>query len=165
MSCSICFTTLDHHPGGIEFLQTTTRCGHSFHCRCIRLWLESHNNCPLCRLDEPIEFPIDLLYFEIDETSGRDHKRIVTIGTTRKLQIDITPGLLFQAITNSKNEDDIDRITDLGTPISHSIFLHHLPDENGKLHYSLVVTEKTEDRKTRTLHYLRQRVLPSLKQE
>ena len=44
MECAICFELVDVVSTGI-----TTVCGHMFHRRCIRKWLESHTSCPMCR--------------------------------------------------------------------------------------------------------------------
>ncbi|MEX0672096.1 MAG: RING finger domain-containing protein [Candidatus Babeliales bacterium] len=44
--CSICreYGTLDH----------TLNCNHSFHAGCINTWLQTNNNCPLCRQSQTI---------------------------------------------------------------------------------------------------------------
>ena len=45
--CAICLTNISH---GIQL-----RCGHVFHCECIETWWTTIRNCPLCRVDHPIE--------------------------------------------------------------------------------------------------------------
>lgn len=45
VTCSIC---LDNFIAG-QRIRTLPRCGHIFHEECIDIWLENHENCPVCR--------------------------------------------------------------------------------------------------------------------
>lgn len=42
--CTICLENYE-----IDELLTTLPCTHSFHKRCLEVWLRSHANCPICR--------------------------------------------------------------------------------------------------------------------
>lgn len=42
MECAICLETDNN-----EF--TTLKCNHTFHTKCINMWLNNHNTCPYCR--------------------------------------------------------------------------------------------------------------------
>jgi len=44
--CAICLDFLDFEKGEIISLRI---CNHNFHKKCINLWLEENNFCPLCR--------------------------------------------------------------------------------------------------------------------
>ena len=48
--CCICLETLKHN-GHIGML----KCGHKFHARCIKTWIDDHNTCPLCRYETPVK--------------------------------------------------------------------------------------------------------------
>jgi hypothetical protein len=48
--CSICFAELSD-PKGDGSLPIAPRCGHSFHKRCLRVWLAHNPTCPMCRHD------------------------------------------------------------------------------------------------------------------
>ena len=41
--CPICFESVN------EFNITTTNCNHSFHKKCLDIWLEENFDCPMCR--------------------------------------------------------------------------------------------------------------------
>ncbi|KAG6395124.1 hypothetical protein SASPL_145716 [Salvia splendens] len=47
--CSICLNDI---RGG-DCYRKLPDCGHSFHSRCIDVWLRSHSTCPLCRAQLP----------------------------------------------------------------------------------------------------------------
>lgn len=44
--CSICLNSIFRND-------MVTKCGHVFHERCIKKWLENHTTCPLCRTQIP----------------------------------------------------------------------------------------------------------------
>ena len=48
VSCPICFEEYSGDPAKV-FVGYIRRCGHYFHFDCIWKWLESNQNCPLCR--------------------------------------------------------------------------------------------------------------------
>ena len=45
MECSICINTIDEKDEDT----VTLDCGHSFHLKCINMWLNINNSCPNCR--------------------------------------------------------------------------------------------------------------------
>lgn len=47
--CSICLNDI---RGG-EGYRKLPECGHSFHSKCIDVWIASHSTCPLCRAQLP----------------------------------------------------------------------------------------------------------------
>ncbi|PVH80108.1 hypothetical protein DL98DRAFT_532317 [Cadophora sp. DSE1049] len=51
--CSICMTRFitDSEDGSIEFPVKVKRCGHIFGAECIKTWLETRSNCPVCRAE------------------------------------------------------------------------------------------------------------------
>lgn len=42
-NCPVCFDDIDNDNG------VDTLCGHTFHRKCIRVWLDTHTTCPMCR--------------------------------------------------------------------------------------------------------------------
>lgn len=49
--CSICFDEIEIccHTFNSPTALFTTKCGHKFHNRCISIWCQTNNNCPICR--------------------------------------------------------------------------------------------------------------------
>ncbi|XP_047949434.1 RING-H2 finger protein ATL7-like [Salvia hispanica] len=47
--CSICLNDICGGDG----CRKLPECGHTFHSRCIDVWLQSHSTCPLCRAQLP----------------------------------------------------------------------------------------------------------------
>ena len=52
--CTICTEDMDQ----VATIRTLA-CMHIFHTACVNLWLETKNTCPLCRLAQPDERPLD----------------------------------------------------------------------------------------------------------
>lgn len=50
--CVVCLSEFEEG----EELRTLPHCMHSFHVPCIDMWLNSHMNCPLCRLPSSLMF-------------------------------------------------------------------------------------------------------------
>lgn len=48
-NCIVCMTDIEINSDTLLI-----PCGHMFHDKCIRLWLEKHNTCPVCRFELPI---------------------------------------------------------------------------------------------------------------
>ena len=48
----LCFCYVDYEAGDEV---VTVECGHSFHASCIRKWLESSTQCPVCRHEMPVD--------------------------------------------------------------------------------------------------------------
>ncbi|KAL4575103.1 hypothetical protein LXL04_021944 [Taraxacum kok-saghyz] len=49
--CAVCLSEFEEG----EELRTLPDCMHTFHVPCIDMWLYSHRNCPICRMDAAIE--------------------------------------------------------------------------------------------------------------
>lgn len=47
--CAICLNDICRG----DSYRKLSECGHSFHCKCIDAWLQSHSTCPLCRAQLP----------------------------------------------------------------------------------------------------------------
>lgn len=47
--CCICLE--GYHPGETICVALTTKCNHIFHQHCVVEWLQTHDKCPLCRID------------------------------------------------------------------------------------------------------------------
>ena len=49
--CSICFNEIEIscHTFNSPTALFTTKCGHKFHNRCISIWCQTNNSCPICR--------------------------------------------------------------------------------------------------------------------
>ncbi|KAI0520234.1 hypothetical protein KFK09_007705 [Dendrobium nobile] len=45
--CSVCLSEFIEG----EYLRLLPKCSHAFHLHCIDIWLRSHSNCPLCRVN------------------------------------------------------------------------------------------------------------------
>ena len=45
MECPICIQEMDENGDDI----VTLDCGHTFHLKCIHMWLNVNNTCPNCR--------------------------------------------------------------------------------------------------------------------
>lgn len=41
--CTICMEVL------INTTRTTTECNHTYHTKCLDIWMKRNSNCPLCR--------------------------------------------------------------------------------------------------------------------
>ncbi|KAL7587476.1 RING-H2 finger protein ATL51 [Lactuca sativa] len=48
--CAVCLSEFEEG----EELRTLPDCMHTFHVPCIDMWLYSHRNCPICRMDAAI---------------------------------------------------------------------------------------------------------------
>uniref|UniRef100_A0A914QTY8 RING-type domain-containing protein n=1 Tax=Panagrolaimus davidi TaxID=227884 RepID=A0A914QTY8_9BILA len=59
--CSICFSNLN-----ISSICAISKCGHTFHQKCIRQWISSGKNCPLCRTNA---FQSDIIELFIQENN------------------------------------------------------------------------------------------------
>ena len=60
-----------------ELFETTsdvsaTLCGHTFHARCLRQWLEQSKTCPHCRKKVNERHIVDKLFFDVADESGDD---------------------------------------------------------------------------------------------
>jgi hypothetical protein len=62
--CAICLEECD---------TVKTDCGHPFHAKCIGVWLQTHNTCPICRgeLHKPSQDPHHSEYHELIELRAR----------------------------------------------------------------------------------------------
>lgn len=47
-NCIVCMTDIE-----MEAETLMIPCGHMFHIQCIKIWLEKHNTCPVCRFELP----------------------------------------------------------------------------------------------------------------
>lgn len=53
IECSVCLSGF----GDGEEVKQLSGCKHSFHATCIDLWLQNHNNCPICRASVAVKRP------------------------------------------------------------------------------------------------------------
>lgn len=73
MECAICLSTLENTPDKCF----KTRCGHSFHHKCMMNWLLENSSCPCCRnslykLKKQPEIPNNFRVSVIDENNIHD---------------------------------------------------------------------------------------------
>ncbi|KAE8889773.1 hypothetical protein PF005_g277 [Phytophthora fragariae] len=66
VDCVICMDAGSEHTehGGVQL-----PCGHSFHRRCIRSWLELQSTCPICRWQFPKEFAGSFVVRRVQSTA------------------------------------------------------------------------------------------------
>ncbi|OMO97168.1 Zinc finger, RING-type [Corchorus olitorius] len=53
IECPVCLSVFDDG----EEVKQLSECKHSFHATCIDLWLNNHNNCPICRASVGVKRP------------------------------------------------------------------------------------------------------------
>nr|XP_043617545.1 RING-H2 finger protein ATL52-like [Erigeron canadensis] len=86
--CAVCLS--DFEEG--EELRTLPDCMHSFHVPCIDMWLYSHRNCPVCRMDATtIATPlVEIVYIVDPQPQDRqDEEEVIT----RPLNLDVPQDL------------------------------------------------------------------------
>lgn len=62
MCCSICLETINSKHNKV------TKCGHTFHKKCIGKWLKTKSSCPMCRktIKKHTKKPFDIEYATLE---------------------------------------------------------------------------------------------------
>ncbi len=72
-NCVICFNEFEDELDDDEIVKTL--CGHKFHYGCLSDWLDTKNNCPVCRRLQPSPEirtdKINLFFYILDPLTGK----------------------------------------------------------------------------------------------
>ncbi|KAI3734863.1 hypothetical protein L6452_14343 [Arctium lappa] len=71
--CAVCLSEFEEG----EELRTLPDCMHSFHVPCIDMWLYSHRNCPICRMDAAtVASPLMEVIYIVDPQQAEEVSRL-----------------------------------------------------------------------------------------
>ena len=99
--CSICFDEIEIccHTFNSPTALFTTKCGHKFHNKCISIWCQTNNSCPICRKKNVYQ----------SQTSSRPNNSNSFIGIINTSFIDNFINLNINIQNNNNNNiDNID---------------------------------------------------------
>lgn len=75
--CAICLDDVEDNS-------LKTKCNHLFHKGCIQDWIKKHNNCPMCRAENPLEkkeiAPLEVIEnktVEVNNTASKISKFLI----------------------------------------------------------------------------------------
>lgn len=97
--CSICFDEIETccHTFNSPTALFTTKCGHKFHNRCIAIWCQTNNSCPICRKKN---------VYQSQTSSSTSRESTNNFPTSPRSNISISNSDSFTGIINTTFIDD-----------------------------------------------------------